>query len=550
MTNTREIPAVLLLCIFLRTVHASSIQGADAPPTPPSSERPGRVDLAIDTDNPVGTCYRFWTVKVVTGQSRFGEKKFVAGLKADLPYTTSINCVRLLGGRADHENEWYQGTNADGSLKVDFGPLVLQLKGMLENGFTPRLVLDNVPQAMCKNPEMNDYGNTAPPDDFSLWHQYITAFVRTLVKEFGMETVRSWRFRVGTEPDLFPGHWTGTREQYFKHYDVTVDAVTKIIPEADIGPGNILNPAKQAPVKGDAAALVGKGKGWGVSLIDHLGKTGTRTTFFSISYYGHVNQPTILEESIRRVRERLDTYPALKKIPFDIQEFAVLSDENKKRLWGGDSTEWAASWYAAIADIAYRSGVNEIYEWGYSTQGVPHPRQQVIGMLDKMAGGQRLSVNATGTANGQAGAIACSKEGRVYLLLYNHHPQRTPEVRNTLALKIQGAAIAKPQTWTMNEWTVDHDHGVWTYQMYRDFEKAGLKPIPGSALFDGLPQKCFGDAWRPLFESNRAKYEQLAKLSQTASGTKVTPKNGVISMDFDMPGHSVKLVELTPTEER
>lgn len=143
---------------------------------------------------------------------------------------------------------------------------------------------------------------------------------------------------------------------------------------------------------------------------------------------------------------------------------------------------------------------------------------------------------------------ACRKEGKVYLLLYNHHPQRTPKVRNTLALKIQGTDIGKARAWTMNEWTVDRDHGVWAYQMSRDFEEAGLKPLPGSGLYDGQLSKCFGDQWRPVFMANRSKYEQLAKLAQTASGTNVTPKNGVITMDFNMPGHSVKLVELTPAE--
>ncbi len=62
----------------------------------------------------------------------------------------------------------------------------------------------------------------------------------------------------GTEPDLRPAHWAGTREEYFAHYDYTVEAVRSVLPDARIGPGNILNPRYS--------------KRWGLDIIDHLAK--------------------------------------------------------------------------------------------------------------------------------------------------------------------------------------------------------------------------------------------------------------------------------------
>lgn len=106
--------------------------------------------------------------------------------------------------------------------------------------------------------------------------------------------------------------------------------------------------------------------------------------------------PTDLEDSIRPIREHLDRYPALKHLPLEIHEFG-LSDENNSRLSGGECSEWSASWYAAIGDIAYRQGIRETYDWVYSAAGLLTPRGKVIQMLERMAGGQRLDVAATGT---------------------------------------------------------------------------------------------------------------------------------------------------------
>jgi len=509
---------------------------------PAQAREKGRLDLTIDTDRTVGVCYRFWTVNVFTSQHQFTGERYGWLMKRDKPYMRGANCVRLLGGRDDKRNNWYKGVDEEGKVKVDFSGLVSALKAIIDLGYTPRLVLDNVPTAMSTITEMHKYGNTNPPDDYGLWRQYITALVETLVREFGLERVKGWRFRVGTEPDLFPNHWNGTREQYFKHYDITVDAVTRILPEADIGPGNILNP------EGHWKNL------WGLDIIDHCakgtnhvtGKTSTRMRYFAISYYGGVGKAITLEASIAKVRARLNRYPALKDIPLDVQEFGILHDEHRQRLWGNDITEWGASWYAAVSDIVYRNGVAEVYEWSQSTGGLPHPRLHVNRMLERMADGKRLDVAATGKAAGRAGAIACIKGDKVYVLLYNHHPLREAKVGNTLSLEIRGAHIAETPTWNMNEWTIDHDHGVWAYAMYRDCAEACLEPLPKTPIYGGQPYRRFGEKWRSVFAANKARYTKLAALAQTVKGKTVPVRDGAIALEFDMPDHSVKLIELAP----
>ena len=93
---------------------------------------------------------------------------------------------------------------------------------------------------MVANPETIVYGQCHPPDDFDRWYKYVRECVQGLVDRYGMERVGKWRFRVGTEPNLYPKHWAGTKEEYFKHYDYTVAAVESVIPEPLIGPGNFV----------------------------------------------------------------------------------------------------------------------------------------------------------------------------------------------------------------------------------------------------------------------------------------------------------------------
>ena len=197
--------------------------------------------------------------------------------------------------------------DVNGEVRTDFSGMIAQVRAALDAGYTPWPVLDNVPHSLSDPPEWNFYGNTAPPRDERLWHQYVRAAVQAMVDAFGRRTVGSWWFRVGTEPDCVPEHWTGTREQYFTHYDFTVDAVTSVLPDAQIGPGNILNPAEQEHRVFDKDQ-------WGLDIIDHAacganactGRRGTRMTWFSYSWYAFMGTPIeVFDHACEATQSRL-----------------------------------------------------------------------------------------------------------------------------------------------------------------------------------------------------------------------------------------------------
>jgi xylan 1,4-beta-xylosidase len=504
----------------------------------PAELSPGTRTVTVQADQPVGECYRFWTVGNYNKPQAFLDPAYCKRVGPSRPFVNQVNAVYLLGGRYPDKNCWYLGEDGKGGIRTDFTGMVAQLKAMLDLGMTPWPVLDNVPYTMSDPPQENTYGNTAPPKDERLWGLYVEAALRAMVEAFGRETVERWWFRIGTEPDLTPGHWAGTREQYFAHYDVTVSALQRVIPKAKVGPGNILNPAGgefKNPTRDQ----------WGLDIIDHAA-TGTRMDWFSFSWYARVGQPIrAFDAAVTAIRERMAPYPPFKDLPLVVGEFTILHDEKGRRLWGGDTTEWAASFYAALADRVYGYGIRQVYEWSEVTGGLLHPRTQVIEMLDGMAGGKRLKVEVEKTSANTSGAIACRKESDLFVLVYNHHFMRRPEVPETVHLRIWDARMKEGETWRFSERVIDANHGVWAYAFEADCLAAGLTPDPKAGRHEGAISFVYGKKGAPVLYKNLPKYRELAAPQMVREHEPLPMAAGGVTLDLDLAGHSVHLLRLS-----
>ena len=506
---------------------------------PPTEISPEKI-VTINTNSVIGPMYAFWSTRPMVNQTRFNATNFRAGIEDIKPYVTHFNLVRMLGGRTDDRNTFYKGVDSSGNILTDFSGFITSMQNFMQTGFKPRIVLDNVPWEMSLPKVVDTYGNTKPPNDYALWRQYINAFLQTFVDEFGLEEVKTWRFRVGTEPNYTPNHWRGTKEEYFKHYDITVDEVLKVIPDAIVGSGNLLT-------EGVATFTT--------EIIDHCangvnyatGEKGTKMDFFSISYYEKIDQNTVkLPGVVEPYRAKLNSYPLFSDIPFDIQEFGMLRDENGKRgLSLSDGTELGASWYATIADMAYQYGITEIYDWGQEIEAsqLPAGRKNVTAMLQMMEGGNR--VEAMATINGYAGVIPVVKNESIYLLVYNHNPSRTSTSTRTLFPQIEGEQITRTSKWRMNEWTIDKTHGIFMHELYKDAKAAGV-PIINVRIYGNRPSDYFGDGWKDVLNANLSKYEMMAVLPQTVTDSIVETRDGYLTLKVDLTAHSVKLIELIP----
>ena len=196
--------------------------------------------INIDAGQVVGKIYNLWDVRALNSPEKWLKKGYPEGIQSDSQHIKIINNVRAMGGKTNRTCEWFKGVDSVGNPICDFTDLYKIIDAQLRVGFTPWIVLDNVPWGMVANPVTNFYGQCHPPDDFNIWYKYVRKCVQGLASRYGKHKVSKWRFRVGTEPNLFPKHWAGTKEEYFKHYDYTVAALESVISKPQVGPGNFL----------------------------------------------------------------------------------------------------------------------------------------------------------------------------------------------------------------------------------------------------------------------------------------------------------------------
>ena len=111
-------------------------------------------------------------------------------------------------------------------------------------------------------------GNVTPPKDYKKWEDLIRNLTQHFTERYGVEEVKTWYFEVWNEPNLTPGFWTGTQDDYFKLYDYSVRAIKSVNPEYKVG--------------GPATA----GAGWVPETIAFCDKNNVPIDFISTHSYG------------------------------------------------------------------------------------------------------------------------------------------------------------------------------------------------------------------------------------------------------------------------
>ena len=112
------------------------------------------------------------------------------------------------------------------------------MKPMAEIGFTPE-AMSTHPQPYRHYWKPGDKysdiytGWSYPPKDYAKWATLIYEWVRHCVAKYGENEVNTWRWEVWNEPNI--PYWQGTKEEYFKLYDYTVDAVKRACSKAIVG---------------------------------------------------------------------------------------------------------------------------------------------------------------------------------------------------------------------------------------------------------------------------------------------------------------------------
>jgi xylan 1,4-beta-xylosidase len=119
------------------------------------------------------------------------------------------------------------------------------IKPLVEIGFMPE-ALSTHPEPYRHNFPQDSVGSiytgwSYPPRDYKKWAELVFQFVHHLRERYGDAEVKTWLWEVWNEPDI--GYWHGTSEEYFKLYDISVDAVLRALPGARVGGPDTTGPA-------------------------------------------------------------------------------------------------------------------------------------------------------------------------------------------------------------------------------------------------------------------------------------------------------------------
>ncbi len=136
------------------------------------------------------------------------------------------------------------------------------LKPFVELGFMPNALASGNSSVFWWR------GNTTPPKDYEKWKALIRHLTQHFTDRYGVDEVKDWYFEVWNEPNLSPGFWTGTQEDYFKLYKYSAEAVKSVNADYRVG--------------GPATA----GAAWEPEFIEFCEKNNVPLDFISTHSYG------------------------------------------------------------------------------------------------------------------------------------------------------------------------------------------------------------------------------------------------------------------------
>ena len=404
----------------------------------------------------------------------------------------------------------------DGEPVHDFTNVDRIYDRLLEIGLRPIVEVSYMPRDLASDPETTvfHYGAiVSPPKDWDRWAALVGDLAAHLVERYGLDEVRTWGFEIWNEANL-DVFWSGTKEEYFRLYDVSVAAVKAVDPSL--------------PVGGPASAAAA----WVDDLLDHVAESGAPIDFVTTHCYG--NAP-------------LDLRPILAR--YGRPDLPLWWTE-----WGAHATHfnrahdsvWSATYlvrgmvsamgridalaYWTISDHFEELGrPPELLHGGFGLLAVGNlrkPRWWGLWMLEQL-GPARLAVAVDGDGAGdQVNAVATrGDDGKVTIVAWNGTVDVTkstgePLLDRQVTLELSGVDAG---TYRVRHRRLDHQHS--------DLNAAWQRVGGGSDWPNA-------DGWR-----------ELAAADQLADYEPPTDKNasaGTLTLEFALPMPAVSLIELVP----
>ncbi|MCL2404891.1 MAG: hypothetical protein FWC92_05005 [Defluviitaleaceae bacterium] len=433
-------------------------------------------------------------------------------------------------------------------------------KPFFEIGFMPMALADmtGIEKEWDSYSQYKRVGWSRPPKDYKKWYDLICNLVKHLVARYGEKEIESWYFEMWNEPDIF--YWTGTHEEFCKLYDYTQAAIHDVLPTARFGGpatcGAMSFDSKAANYLRDFLVHTKSGTNY------YSGKTGTRLDFTSFHTkgggYGFTTSPKL--DKTPSVKKLLDQVricgTVIKECGYGDLECVLTEADPDGWAAGGRfdnpvfdfrNTEYYASYVASayknIYDIGAELGMDfRPQAWAFmfegercfegtrtfSTQGIDKAMFNTFKMYAKL-GYQRIALTSSKAQNpegytdywgqGQGAEIdgwaTITGTQSAEVLLYCHE-----DTWDTGTYKVALTVDNLPMggQCRVTHYSIDKDHS----NPYTEWVRQGRPDYPVGSQYNAIKAR---DGLELLFPV------------QT-----MTPHDGKLELEFDMPLKSVSLI--------
>jgi xylan 1,4-beta-xylosidase len=296
--------------------------------------------------------------------------------------------------------------------------LELGIRPFVEIGFMPKLL------ASGEQTIFDWEGNVTPPKDYEKWSDLIKAVVSHFVERYGIEEVLKWPFEIWNEPNLVNFWKDADKQEYFKLYKISANAVKAVHPDLQVG----------------GPAICGGADEWIVEFLDFCEKEKVPVDFVSRHaytsqqpnkvtfdyYYQELVENTKMLEEFKSVRGLINE-SAFPHLPFHITEYntsyspinpvhdTVLNAAYLARILseGGDYVDSFSYW--TFSDVFEEAGVPKAqFHGGFgmiALNGIAKPTFHLFSFFNSMGKEQLYRDDST--------LITRRPDGTIALLAWN-----------------------------------------------------------------------------------------------------------------------------------
>jgi xylan 1,4-beta-xylosidase len=425
-------------------------------------------------------------------------------------------------------------------------------------GVRPYVEIGFMPEALSVHPEPYQHGWrpgsgelftgwSYPPKDYAKWAELVTRWVAHCVERYGRDEVERWYWETWNEANI--AYWHGTRDEFFRLHDITVDAVRRALPTARVG-----GPDMAGSDRGYLSAFLAR------CLHD-------RTPLDFISFHakgspslvdGHVEMGIAAQlQTIASGFETVASFTEARRLPIVIGESdpegcAACRGPRYAYRNGTMYSSYTAAVLARIHDLAarYRVNVEGALTWAFefedqpyfpgfralATNGIALPVLNVFRMFSRMAG-ERVAVASSRevaldaiVAGGvrdapDVSALASRDSRRVAILVWHYHDDDVPGPAADVRLECSGLP-ANVREALLTHYRVDQSHS----NAYAAWKRMGAPVAPDPEQY--------------------AQMKVAGTLAALEKPRRVPVLGGVVPLRFRLPRQGVSLVVLDWSESR